>query len=267
VNGLVPVFEGFSSCVFRTEDGACLKVAKSAEAAHRLAYAFAVGDAVAPFVDVAVPRPIRWLPATEAQPHGGVLCGWIEGTQLSAVADPESVAAFLRDLHAVDTAVLRGIAEPYACWRVRQLDRAREGLAAVSALVGADITRWVGSVLGELADDLQTLAGAAIVHGDFWHENLLARGLRLTAVLDWEAAAVGDPAIDLAGLWYLGDDWALAVLVALRTPRSERRRCAAWRLARELEGAAWSMRHADNDERRESAAKLVAVARDVRAVR
>jgi hypothetical protein len=199
VNGLVPVFEGFSSSVFRTEDGACLKVAKTAEAAYRLAYAFAVGDAVAPFVDVAVPRAIRWLPATEAQPHGGVL--------------------------------------------------------------------WVGRVLGDLADNLRTLPGGAIVHGDFWHENLLARGSRLTAVLDWEAAAVGDPAIDLAGLWYLGDDWALAVLDALRTPRSERRRCAAWRLVRELEGAAWSMRHADNDERRESAAKLVAVARDVRADR
>jgi aminoglycoside phosphotransferase (APT) family kinase protein len=267
VNGLVPVFEGFSSSVFRTEDGACLKVAKRAEAAHRLAYAFAVGDAVAPFVDVAVPRAIRWLPATEAQPHGGVLCGWIEGTQLSAAADPESVAAFIRDLHAVDTAVLRGIAEPYARWRVRRLDQAREGLAAVSALVGAEITRWVGRVLGDLADDLRTLPGAPIVHGDFWHENLLARGSRLTAVLDWEEAAVGDPAIDLAGLWYLGDDWALAVLDALRAPRSERRRCAAWRLARELEGAAWSMRHDDNDERRESAAKLVAVARDVRADR
>ena len=89
VNGLVPIFEGFSSSVFRTEDGACLKVAGSAEAADRLAYAFAVGDAVAPFVEVAVPGAIRWLPATEAQPHGGVLCGWIDG----AIRSGERAAA------------------------------------------------------------------------------------------------------------------------------------------------------------------------------
>ena len=92
---------------------------------------------------------------------------------------------------------------------------------------------------------------------------MLARGLRLTAVLDWEAAAIGDPALDLAGLWYLGDDWARAVLDALGPPLSERRRCAAWRLVRELEGADWSMRHDDDNELGESAAKLVAVAHDV----
>ena len=87
---------------------------------------------------------------------------------------------------------------------------------------------------------------------------------RLIAVLDWEAAAIGDPAIDLAGLWYLGNDWANAVLDALGSAASERRRCAAWRVVRELEGAAWSTRHGDDHERHESAAKLVTVVRDLR---
>ncbi len=196
-----------------------------------------------------------------------MLCAWIEGAQLTAAADPGPVAAFLRDLHAVDPTVLRSIVAPYGRWRVQQIDRARRGLAAASALIGSEMTRWLGRVLGDLADDLQRLPGPAIVHGDLWHENMLVRGSRLTAVLDWEAAAIGDPAVDLAGLWHLGDDWARAVLDALGLPLSERRRCQAWRLVRELEGAAWSMRHDDDKELGESAAKLIAVAHDVRAHR
>ena len=83
---------------------------------------------------------------------------------------------------------LRRIVAPYDRWRVQQIDRARRGLAAASALIGDEMTRWLGRVLGDLADDLQRLPGPAIVHGDLWHENMLVRGSRLTAVLDWEAA-------------------------------------------------------------------------------
>lgn len=37
-----------------------------------------------------------------------------------------------------------------------------------------------------------------LLHGDFWPGNLLWRGGEIVAVLDWEDAAVGDPASDLA---------------------------------------------------------------------
>lgn len=38
-----------------------------------------------------------------------------------------------------------------------------------------------------------------LLHGDFWPGNLLWQRGRLTAVLDWEDAALGDPMSDLAG--------------------------------------------------------------------
>lgn len=41
----------------------------------------------------------------------------------------------------------------------------------------------------------------AVVHGDFRLGNLLARGPRVTAVVDWEIWTVGDPRIDLG--WFL----------------------------------------------------------------
>lgn len=38
----------------------------------------------------------------------------------------------------------------------------------------------------------------ALLHGDYWPGNILWRGARLAAVIDWEDAALGDPLSDLA---------------------------------------------------------------------
>ena len=38
-----------------------------------------------------------------------------------------------------------------------------------------------------------------IVHGDFGFHNLLVERDRVTAVLDWELATIGDPLVDLIG--------------------------------------------------------------------
>ncbi|MEM6405452.1 MAG: phosphotransferase [Pseudomonadota bacterium] len=48
-----------------------------------------------------------------------------------------------------------------------------------------------------------------LVHGDFWPGNLLWQDQQLTAILDWEFAAIGDPLFDLATarleiLWQFG---------------------------------------------------------------
>jgi aminoglycoside phosphotransferase (APT) family kinase protein len=50
-------------------------------------------------------------------------------------------------------------------------------------------------------------------HGDLWFGNMLIdeRSTRLHAVLDWEHAAIGDPAEDIATQRYLGQDAAAAV--------------------------------------------------------
>jgi aminoglycoside phosphotransferase (APT) family kinase protein len=55
-----------------------------------------------------------------------------------------------------------------------------------------------------LAAHLESLEGTAytgppaLLHGDFWPENLLWQNERLAAILDWEDAAIGDPLSDLA---------------------------------------------------------------------
>jgi aminoglycoside phosphotransferase (APT) family kinase protein len=59
-------------------------------------------------------------------------------------------------------------------------------------LVGADL------LYRQLAASVPTESRAGIVHGDYRLDNVLFDGDRLTAVLDWEMATLGDPITDLA---------------------------------------------------------------------
>jgi aminoglycoside phosphotransferase (APT) family kinase protein len=265
VEPLTQVAVGFSSLVFKTSDGACLKVARSAEAALRLRRSEAVLDVLVDRVDVEVPWPGRPLRANERWPYGAVLFPWLPGTRLGPEADAATVAALLKRLRDIEPAVLETVVEPYVQWCQRQVAGARDGIGAVSGLLEPALIPWLRAVVDELARDLaQGGVRPTVVHGDLWHENMLVRDGRLTGVLDWEAAGVGDPAIDLAGLWYLGHDWAQRVLRALDPPAPMLWRSACWRVLRELAGAAWSDRQHDRDELVESAAKIASVAAALR---
>lgn len=53
---------------------------------------------------------------------------------------------------------------------------------------------------------------SALLHGDYWPGNMLWRGGKLAAVIDWEDAGTGDPLLDLAGVrmetnWIFGQDF------------------------------------------------------------
>jgi len=257
---LTPVAVGFSACVFKTRDGQCIRVPRSAEAARRHEREAAVLDVVADLVDVEVPWPSRTLPPSERWPYGAVIRPWLEGSHLTDKADPAAVATLLEQLQAIDPPALDGLVEPYDRWCERQLATATAGAAAISGLLERPIGDWLAAVVDSLGGELAELTSATVVHGDLWHENMLARGRRLTGVLDWEDAGVGDPAVDLAGLWYLGDDWAQQVVRALDAPEPLLRRLACWRVARDLRGAAWAARHRNPSELAESAGKVSSLA-------
>ncbi len=255
---------GFSACVLKTRDGRCISAARSAEAASRQERAAAVLGVVAEVIDVAVPWPCRTLPPTERWPYGAVITPWLDGSHLTDKVDPAPVVALLTQLQAIDPGSLGGLVEPYERWGERQLSTAIAGIAATSALVEPAVGDWLEAVVDLLRRELAELTTPTVVHGDLWHENLLARRGRLTGVLDWEEAGVGDPAADLAGLWYLGDDWAQQAVRALDPPEPLFRRVPCWRVMRELCGAAWSARHDDAAELAESAAKLSSLAAALR---
>lgn len=147
---------------------------------------------LAPRLPLAVPRPFvageRPLVVRHALVPGE------PASELTA-AQGRELGAFLRALHGSDAAeaVEHGAPAPAAVRRERaaELDRMR---AAVLPLLPA-ASRAVG---GALLDAIAELPAAALVHGDLGPEHVLVEAGRLSGVIDWSDAHVGDPAIDLA---------------------------------------------------------------------
>jgi aminoglycoside phosphotransferase (APT) family kinase protein len=114
----------------------------------------------------------------------------------------ESLVRTLVQLHAVDwrAAGLDDIGRPDGYMQrqvngwIERFQRARtDDVPDVEPLA-----RWFGAHLPE-----STAARATVIHNDFKLNNVLLDGQdprRLTAVLDWEMATVGDPLSDLASL-------------------------------------------------------------------
>ena len=117
---------------------------------------------------------IAFAPGSTAMPAQGV------DHQVSAMA------AMLRRIHAAPTESLPALPD-----RLDPLSELFDFLPE-------------GDEWAPLRGHLQTLEGTAfhgtrcLLHGDYWPENILWQNGAITAVLDWEDAAIGDPLSDLA---------------------------------------------------------------------
>ena len=158
---------------------------------------------LAPHLPVAVPVPVAAGEPDETYPFPWSVVPWLPGTPPTADADPHRLAqdlgSFVRALHAVDstegplkTGTARGA--PVRGWdaAVRQavdeagdrIDRGRVLAAWEDCLAAPD---WGGPPVW--------------IHGDLLAGNLLVRGGRLSAVIDFGALGLGDPAPDLQPAW------------------------------------------------------------------
>jgi aminoglycoside phosphotransferase (APT) family kinase protein len=85
----------------------------------------------------------------------------------------------------------------------------------------------------------------ALLHGDYWPGNLLWKGGRLVAVLDWEEAEVGDPLADVAVtrldlLWAFGEEAMHAFTQSYREQtRLDWRNLPRWDLCVALRPMSW----------------------------
>ena len=177
---------------------------------------------IAGFVSVSMPDP-RWvIHPRPGIPFGAVGYPKVAGNPLNPAQLGHSkslasdIAGFLLELHGI---------EPLAVGlSARDVENAgrpivRELHRSVAAVLRQEfggqaverIKRWLDSVL---ADEKLLQPTPRLRHGDFWYGNLLidpASGA-LAAVLDFENAGIGDPALDFATLRYIGDDFARTVL-------------------------------------------------------
>jgi aminoglycoside phosphotransferase (APT) family kinase protein len=131
---------------------------------------------------------------------GGSTYGTVEGAQTSV---PESfchdLSGFLARLHSTDATGLPDAPVP-PMRTPAEIRAAIDEMAGKAVLATGRIAPRLAAVLAWLRANVPDRTTASIVHGDVGLHNALADGERLTAVLDWERAHLGDPVEDLAYL-------------------------------------------------------------------
>jgi aminoglycoside phosphotransferase (APT) family kinase protein len=161
---------------------------------------------LAPLLPLPVPAPVACGAPGEGYPHEWAVHTWLDG---------EDATGAPLDLHraAVDLAEFLG-----ALWRIdsaggppaqgrggslRPRDEdTRAGIVALGDLIdAAAVTEaWEAALAAPEWNGLPVW-----IHGDLDARNLLARGGRITGVLDWNLICVGDPACDVKVAWAVLD--------------------------------------------------------------
>lgn len=188
----------------------------------------------------------RMLPG---EPLGRETVASRTSTEIAHIAG--QIAGFLRGLHAVPATDLPALpnADSPSDWA--------DLFAAFEAELFPHMRPDARSaVAASFAEFLETAGEAAfspvLRHGDLGGENIRydPSTNQVTGIIDFGSAALGDPAVDLAGLSWYGDDFIRTLserYPALADP-GLRSRAAFYRSTHALQQALWAIRVGDMDE-------------------
>ncbi|MDI6100253.1 aminoglycoside phosphotransferase family protein [Actinoplanes sp. NEAU-A12] len=235
--------EGTDHVLFRVGDALVARMPKIAGAADQ-----ADSDArwlpmLASRLPVRIPVPLHVGEPGAGYPWRWTVAPWVPGTTpprlgCDDVALARELAAFVRALHLVDPA--DGPVKPPGS-RGSALRHADEGVRRV-------LPRLAGHDDGFDLDAAKAAWGACLatpdwdrapvwIHGDLQPGNLITNGSRLTAVIDFGALGIGDPAPDVApALWTFTGAARDAYREAVGYDDATWRRACGWALAPSLTG-------------------------------
>lgn len=193
---------GTDNAMFRLGDDLVVRLPRIGGAARDVATEQAWIPRLAPHLPVAVPEPVAAGAPTDDYRYPWTVCRWLTGANPTAGdTTPElahDLAAFVTALRRVDTegAPPAGRGIPLAM----RDEPTRAAIAASTALVDTDAVAavWAHALTLPVHD-----GPPAWAHADLSPGNLLVRDGRLAAVIDWSAAGVGDPTVDLVVAWNL----------------------------------------------------------------
>jgi aminoglycoside phosphotransferase (APT) family kinase protein len=161
---------------------------------------------LAPLLPFSVPTPVARGAPGEGYPNEWAVFDWLDGDDASAAPLDLSRAAvdlakLLRAMLGIDPA-----GGPPPGGRGGQLhprdEATRAGIAELAGSIDADAVTavWEQALAAPVWD-----RPPVWIHGDLDARNLLVRDGRLTGVLDWGSACVGDPACDVKVAWAVLD--------------------------------------------------------------
>ncbi len=234
--------EGTDHTLFRIGEDLLARLPKIGWAADQAASDAAWLPRLAPHLPVDLPVPLLVGRPGLGFPFAWSVTQWLAGRnptpdERGDVALAEQLAAFVRTLHRLPTEDGPAEREGMRGAPLGPLDgRAQDVLRALSAFDdGFDV-----AAAGRAWDECAVAPAAAVatwIHGDLTPGNLLVEDGRLTAVIDWGATAVADPAPDLAAAFWTFEGAARERFREL-LPHDEAtwRRAAGWALLPAMAG-------------------------------
>ena len=199
--------EGWDFQVFKVGADWLFRFPKREESAARLTKEYRLLSDLKAWLSLPVPNYQYYCESHEGSSWPFAGYKKLPGTpaDLAETVDWPSVARqlgrFLAELHAypVDRAEEAGIPDErnrLAQWRDESLTEL-DGIAGLP-VDRRDLSSYLESNLPERFDDSPRL-----VHNDLWAEHILIdpHTHRVSGIIDWGDAAIGDPAVDLAGVY------------------------------------------------------------------
>jgi aminoglycoside phosphotransferase (APT) family kinase protein len=195
--------EGWDNALYRLGDALVVRLPRRALGARWLDKELRWLPHLAPALPVPVPVPVRRGAPTAAYPFRWSIVPWLEGevAGVAPLAHTGGLAGFLQALHR--PAPPEALADPGLDNPFRSCAVGERGDSVTERLVARGGDPLLEAAFARGAEAEPWTASPVWVHGDLHPFNVLTRGGRLTAVLDWGDALVGDPAVDLAAMWAL----------------------------------------------------------------
>ena len=206
---VVRVGDGTVNAIFRLGDGMSVRLPRRDGPTTAADLEMQWLPVLAPQLPLDVPHPVARGNPAAGYPWYWSIHTWLEGDAPDGPIDPGELAAFVSALRHIDTTdgpePAGGRGKPLAC-RDRAVRDALERAEAPGA-----VELW------EEAMQAPEWEGPQVwIHCDLDARNVLVRGGRLAAVLDWGGAGLGDPAVDVMVAWKLvareERDWFRAAL-------------------------------------------------------
>jgi aminoglycoside phosphotransferase (APT) family kinase protein len=193
---------GTVNALFRIGDDRCARLPLAERWAEGLRRELRWLPSLRERVSLRIPEPIFEGKPTPWYPAPWAVFRWIDGaTYADPLVDDEreaarTLAAFVLELRASENppAAPHGGRDP-----LRMLDvETREAIEASSGVINRDasISAWERALQAPAWDGRPTW-----IHADLLRPNILVHGGRLTAVIDFGGAGIGDPATDVIAAW------------------------------------------------------------------
>ena len=200
--------QGHDNRTYRLGDHMLIRMPTAADYALKVPKEQELLPQLAKYLSVSIPAPIKMGKPSTDYPYPFSIYQWLPGKSINLLTltdqDKEQLAfdlaKFLKELQAINDVEGPGPGQ-HNWWRgdhVSVYDKgAREQIAELAEIIDAS----KALALWDRACATKWNKQPVWIHGDFAIGNILMDGGKLSAVIDFGGAAVGDPACDLVIAW------------------------------------------------------------------